>query len=120
MLPPLSVAATSPEWKARLLVVSSQASPPSSQASFQKAVIHLTASIVFFEFSTTFLPVLSVSAPPNVHVSGYDQPGASLTVWPSVWPKGLPFFLRVAPSFRYSSRVLGGAVAPASANQDLR
>src|SRR5712691_6896674 len=120
MLPPLRVAETSPEWKARLLVVSSQARPPSSQASFQKAVIHLTASIVFLEFSTTFLPVLSVSAPPKVHVRGYDHPGASLTVWPSVWPKGLPFFLSAAPIFRYSSSVFGGSVAPTSANQDLR
>jgi len=120
MLPPLSVAAISPEWKARLLVVSSHASPPSSQASFQNAVIHLTASMVFLEFSTTFLPVLSVSAPPKVHVSGYVQVGASLTVWPSVWPKGLPFFLSAAPIFRYSSSVFGGSAAPTSANQDLR
>jgi hypothetical protein len=53
-----------------LFVVSSQARPPSSHASFQKAVIHLTASTVFFEFKVTFVPVLSVSAPPKVQVSG--------------------------------------------------
>src|SRR5262249_27057695 len=120
MLPPFRVAAISPAWKARLLVVSSQASPPSSHASFQKAVIHFTASTVFFELSTTFRPVVSVSAPPNVHVSGYDQPGASLTVWPRVWRKARPFFLRAAPSFRYPSSVRGGGVAPASANHDFR
>src|SRR5512132_420434 len=120
MLPPFKVAAISPEWKARLFVVSSHARPPSSHASFQKAVIHLTASTVFFEFSVTFVPVLSVSAPPKVQVNGYDQVGASLTVWPRVWPKGRPFFLRRAPIFRYSSSVLGGSLAPTSANHDFR
>ncbi len=67
---PLSVAETSLAWKARLLLVSSHASAPSSQASFQKATIHLTASTVPLEFSTTFLPLGSTSAPPKLHTSG--------------------------------------------------
>ena len=99
---------------------SSQPSPPSSQASFQNAVIHFTASMVFLEFSTTFLPVLSVSTPPKVHRSGYDQVGASPYVWPSVWPMGLPFCFSAAPIFRHSSSVLGGWVAPTEANSDFR
>ena len=67
---PFSVEQSSPEWKARLFEVSSQPRPPSSQASFQNAVIHLTASTVPGELSTTFLPLLSVSTPPKVHRSG--------------------------------------------------
>ena len=74
---PFSVEQSSPEWNARLFEVSSQPSPPSSHASFQKAVIHLTASRVPGELSTTFLPLESVSAPPNVHRSGYVHVGAS-------------------------------------------
>ena len=70
MLAPLSVAAISPERNARLLLVSSHAKPPSSQASFQKACMNLTASTVSLLFSTTFLPVLSTSAPPKPQVSG--------------------------------------------------
>ena len=70
MLAPLRVEESSPEWNARLFEVSSHPSPPSSQASFQKAVIHLTASTVFLLLSTTLRPVLSVSKPPNVQRSG--------------------------------------------------
>jgi len=72
------------------------------------------------ELRTTFLPLGSVSAPPNVHVNGYVHAGASPKVWPSVWPSGLPFFLRAVPIFLYSSSVFGGWVAPTSANHDLR
>src|SRR5215813_12477564 len=117
---PLSVALISPAWNARLLLVSSHASALSSHACFQKSVIHVTASMVPFEFSTTFFPVVSVSAPPNVHVKGYVHAGASPNVWPSVWPIGLPFFLRAAPIFLYSSSVFGGWFAPTSANHDFR
>ena len=102
------------------MFVSSHASAPSSQASFQNAVIHFTASTVAFELRTTLLPLWSVSAPPNVHVSGYDHAGASPKVWPSVWPSGLPFFFSAIPILRYSSSVFGGSLAPTSANHDLR
>src|SRR5712692_2746767 len=116
---PLRVAEISPERKARLLFVSSQANPPSSQASFQKAVIHLTDSTVFL-LSMTLLPALSVSAVPKFQSIGYDHAGASPKVWASVWPIGCPFFFSFIPSSRYSSSVLGGAVAPTSANHDFR
>jgi hypothetical protein len=55
-----------------------------------------------FELSTTFFPLGSVSAPPNVHVNGYVHAGASPKVWPSVWPIGLPFFFSAIPIFLYS------------------
>src|SRR5438874_1653083 len=116
---PLSVAEISPDRKARLLLVSSQAKPPSSQASFQNDVIHLTESTVCL-LSSTVLPALSVSAVPKFQSSGYDHAGASPKVWPSVCPMGWPFFFSFMPRSRYSSRVLGGALAPTSANHDLR
>ena len=65
---PFSVAESSPAWKARLLLVSSQARPPSSQHSFQNACMNFTASSVPFELRTTFLPDGSVSAPPKAQV----------------------------------------------------
>jgi hypothetical protein len=80
----------------------------------------VTASTVPLELSTTFLPLGSVSAPPKLHVNGYVHAGASPKVWPSVWPRGLPFFLSAAPIFLYSSSVFGAWVAPTSANHDLR
>ena len=64
MLAPFSVAAISPARKARLLVVSSQARPPSSQASFQKACMNFTASTASLLSNTTFLPVWSTSEAP--------------------------------------------------------
>src|SRR5919109_3374317 len=97
---PLSVAEISPAWNARLLLVSSQARPPSSQPSFHSACMNLTDSIVSFELTTTFLPLLSVSAPPKDHMSGYDHVGASAKVWPSVWPYGRPFFFSAVAAFR--------------------
>src|SRR5581483_2145440 len=117
---PLLVAEISPAWKARLLLVSSHASAPSSQASFQNAVIHFTASTAPLPFSTTLWPEASVSAPPKVQRMGYVHAGASPKVWPRVCPMGRPFFFSAAPTFRYSSSVLGGCVAPTSANIDLR
>jgi hypothetical protein len=67
MLAPFRVAESSPAWKARLLLVSSQASPPSSQQSFQNACMNFTDSTAPALLSTTFFPVLSVSAPPKAH-----------------------------------------------------
>src|SRR3989442_11220293 len=117
---PLSVALISPAWKARLLLVSSQANALSSTFRFQQSTIDATSSRVPLELSTTFLPLGSVSAPPNVHVNGYVHAGASPKVCPSVWPIGLPFFFSAIPIFLYSSSVLGGWFAPTSANHDLR
>src|SRR5690348_8127426 len=116
----LVLAESSPAWKARLLLLSSHAGAPSSQASFQKAVIHFTASSAPLPFSTTLRPDASVSAPPKVHRIGYVHAGASPKVWPRVWPIGRPFFLSAVPILRYSSRVFGGWLAPTSANHDLR
>src|SRR6266436_8134696 len=120
MLAPFSVAEISPAWKARLLLVSSQASPPSSQESFQNDCMNLTESTAPLLLSTTFLPVLSVSAPPNAHSIVYVNVGASPKVWPSVWPYGLPFFLRGAKTLRASSHVFGNWLAPVSLSHDRR
>src|SRR6266849_6971337 len=117
---PLRVAEISPAWKARLLFVSSHASPPSSQHSFQKPCMNLTDSMAPLLLITTFLPVLSVSAPPKAQSIVYVKVGASPKVWPRVWPYGLPFFLRLAKSFRVSSHVFGNSLAPASFSHDLR
>src|SRR6476469_6636549 len=75
-----------PDRKARLLFVSSQASPPSSQVSFQKPTANLTESMVSRLFKTTVLPSASTSFPPHDHKYGSHQPGASPNVWPAVWP----------------------------------
>ena len=64
---PLSVALIVPDRKARLLLESSQASPPSSWASFQNAVMNFTDSIVSFVLSLTVLPSASTSRPPQDH-----------------------------------------------------
>src|SRR5215475_12257505 len=117
---PLRVAEMSPAWKARLLLVSSQATPPSSQASFQKACMNFTASSVPLELMTTFLPLLSTSAPPKSHSSGYAKVGGSPNEWPSAWPTGLPLALSFLPTSRHSSQVLGNSLMPISACQDRR
>ena len=77
-----------PERKARLLFESSQASPPSSQASFQKATKNFTDSTVSFELMATVLPSAWTSFPPHIHMAGYQKVGASPNVWPAVWPIG--------------------------------
>ncbi|MNC93875.1 hypothetical protein D3C83_105990 [compost metagenome] len=59
----------SPDRKARLLLVSSQARPPSSCASFQNCVMKRTDSSVSLESSTT-LPLASTSWPPKDHRNG--------------------------------------------------
>src|ERR1043165_4704744 len=117
---PLSVALISPAWNARLLLVSSQASPPSSHASFQNACMNFTASIDPRELMTTFLPVLSTSAPPKSHRSGYANVGGSPKLWPSACPIGLPFAFSFWPTSRYSSHVLGNSFTPISLNHDFR
>src|SRR5205814_7742340 len=116
---PFSVALISPPRKARLLLVSSQARPPSSHASFQNAFMNLTASIAPL-LSRAVFPLLSVSMPPKFHSRGYAQAGASPKVCPSVWPYGWPFFLSFVATARRSSYVLGNVVAPTSASHDFR
>src|SRR6266702_2774671 len=117
---PLRVAEISPAWKARLLFVSSQARPPSSHESFQNDCMNLTESTAPLVLITTFLPVLSVSAPPKAQSIVYVKVGASPKVWPSVWPYGLPFFLSGAKTLRASSHVFGNWLAPASLSHDRR
>src|SRR6266705_5547125 len=117
MLAPLSVAEISPAWKARLLCVSSQARPPSSQESFQNDCMNFTESTAPLLLSTTFLPVLSVSAPPKAQSIVYVKVGASPKVWPRVGPYGLSFFFSAGKSLAAASQVLGNSVAPASLSQ---
>src|SRR6185503_15874092 len=95
-----------PDKKARLLLVSSQASPPSSIVSFHRATAYLIDSTVSLLFSTT-LPSASTSLPPNDHRKGYHQPGASPKVWPAVWPIGRPFAFSFLPASRSLSSVSG-------------
>src|SRR5262249_53464210 len=114
------VAPISPAWKARLLLVSSQASPPSSQASFQKACRNFTDSTAPLELSTTFLPDLSTSAPPKSHRNGYANVGGSPKLWPRAWPTGLPLALSFLPTSRYSSHVFGNSLAPISLKSERR
>src|SRR5215475_6306817 len=108
---PFSVAEIVPERKARLLLVSSQASPPSSQASFQKATENFTDSSVALELMTTFFPSASTSCPPQLHIMGYQKTLASPNVWPAVWPMGYPLALSFLPTSRYSCQVLGNSLA---------
>src|SRR5262247_2189402 len=117
---PLRVAEISPAWNARLLLVSSQASPPSSQASFQKACRNFTDSIVPLELMTTFLPLASVSAPPKLQRSGYEKVGGSPKLWPRAWPTGFPLALSFLPASRQASIVFRNPVRPISACHDLR
>ena len=67
---PFSVALIVPDRKARLLLESSQARPPSSCASFQKPVMNFTDSIVSLLLSLTVLPSASTSRPPHDHRKG--------------------------------------------------
>src|SRR3954451_15591299 len=110
-----------PDRKARLLLVSSQASPPSSIVSFHSGTANFTDSSVSLLFRTTVLPSASTSLPPHDQRYGYHQPGASPKVWPAVWPKGWPAAFSFLPAARYSSQFCGNfSGKPASASQDLR
>src|SRR2546426_2565959 len=117
---PLSVAEISPAWNARLLFVSSHASPPSSQQSFQNACMNFTAAMAPLPLITTFLPDLSTSAPPKSQRSGYAKVGGSPKLCPSAWPTGLPLAFSFLPTSRYSSHVFGNSLMPSSLNQDRR
>src|SRR5438105_4250512 len=93
--------------KARLLLVSSQARPPSSMVSFHRAIANLIDSTVSLLFSTTVLPSASTSLPPNDHRKGYQKPGASPKVWPAVWPNGRPLAFSFLPASRKLSQFSG-------------
>src|ERR1043165_6986596 len=101
-----------PDRKARLLLVSSQASPPSSQASFQRATANLTDSIVSRLLMTAVLPSASTSWPPQDHKFGYHQPGASPNVCPAVWPIGRPLAFNFLPASCKASQVSGKLLWP--------
>src|ERR1700683_588430 len=116
---PFSVEEIVPARKARLLLVSSQAKPPSSQQSFQKATPNLTDSIVALLLSTT-LPPLSTSMPPYAQRSGYQKLGGSPKLWPNACPIGWPLALSFLPRSRYSSQVSGNLLYPTASNHDLR
>src|SRR6476620_2096859 len=96
-----------PDKKARLLLVSSQASPPSSMVSFHRATANLIDSTVSLLFNATVLPSASTSLPLNDHRKGYHQPGASPKVWPAVWPIGRPLAFSFFPASRSLSSVSG-------------
>src|SRR5437762_12227193 len=80
---PLLVALMLPDRKARLLLESSQASPPSSIVSFHKGTANLTDSTVSLLFSATVLPSASTSLPPHDHRYAYHHPRATLTLRPA-------------------------------------
>src|SRR6185436_10584747 len=109
----------SPDRKARLLLLSSQARPPSSWASFQNSTMKRTDSRVSFESSTT-LPLASTSWPPKDHRNGYVKVGASPKVLPSVWPIERLAAFSFLPTAWYSCQVVGKLLAPTSSNHDLR
>src|SRR5215510_14593162 len=106
MLAPLIVAEIVPARYARLLLLSSHASPPSSRQSFQNATVNLTASSVSLLLMTTF-PLWSISAPPKPHVTEYAQLLGSPRLWPKAWPIGRFFFFSSVPTLRISSQVSG-------------
>ena len=66
----LPVSEISQERNARLLLLSSHASPPSSKQSFHAARVNFTASIVFLLLSTTVWPSFATSMPPHIHTIG--------------------------------------------------
>src|SRR5438874_7293113 len=111
-----------PPRNARLLLLSSQASPLSSCASFQKPTMNLTDSTVSLLLSATVLPSASTSLPPHDHRNGYQKTTGSPKVWPSDWPKGRPLALSVLPASCSASQVCGN-LSPArsiSSNHDVR
>src|SRR5712672_1968199 len=91
--------------KARLLLVSSQARPPSSMVSFQRATANLIDSTVSLLARTTVLPSAATSWPPHDQRKGYHQAGASPNVWPAVCPIGRPLAFSFVPSPRESPKL---------------
>src|SRR5262245_32322947 len=106
MLGALPVSEISCERNARLLLLSSHASPPSSKHSFQSTLLNRTASTVFLLLRTTLRPP-STSAPPHIQTSGYAHAFGSLMLWPNACPNGRPFAFSFLPAARNSSHVVG-------------
>src|ERR1700683_532080 len=116
---PSSVEEIVPARNARLLLESSQAKPPSSQQSFQKATPNLTDSTVSLLLRVT-LPPLSTSLPPYAQRRGYQKLGGSPKLCPSACPTGWPLAFSFLPRSRYSSHVSGNLLYPTASNHDLR
>src|SRR3981189_814602 len=89
--------------KARVLLVSSEAGPPSARASFHRAPANLIDSTVSLLLRITVLPSTATSWPPHDQRKGYHQPGASPKVWPAVWPIGRPLAFSFLPASRKGS-----------------
>jgi hypothetical protein len=70
MLGALPVSEISLERNARLLLLSSHASPPSSKHSVHSALLNFTASTTGFRFRMTERPSFSTSMPPHIHTKG--------------------------------------------------
>src|SRR5262252_1599692 len=96
-----------PDRNARLLLESSQARPPGSQASVQNGTAALTDSTVALLSSATVLPSASTSLPPQDQSHGYQKPGGSPNEWANAWPIGRPFALRILPAARSLSQLSG-------------
>src|SRR6185503_3986760 len=103
----LPVSEISCDRNARLLLLSSHASPPSSNTSFQSATVNLTASTVALLSSATVLPSRCTSCPPHIHTMGYAHAFGSFTVCPKACPNGLPLAFIALPMRRNSSHVVG-------------
>src|SRR4029453_8442768 len=119
MLGALPVSEISLERNARLLLLSSQASPPWSKTSFHRTLLNFTASTGFLLLSTTVRPSRCTSMPPHIHTSGEHQLFGSLMLWPKACPNGLPLAFSARPTLRKSSHVFGYS-KPASFSQSSR
>src|SRR4030088_1346173 len=111
-----------PDRKARLLLESSHASPPSSLVSFHNGTANLTDSTVSLLPSTTVLPSASTSLPPHDHRYGYQKALASPKACATVWPSGCPLAFSFLPASRHSSQVCGyfSASLPISSHHGAR
>src|SRR5688572_12065963 len=119
MLGALPLSEISCDRKARLLLPSSQARPPSSKHSFQRAVLNFTTSSVALLSSAAVRPSLATSMPPHIHSIGYAHALGSLMEWPSAWPNGFPLLFIARPTPRHSPHVLAYS-KPASRSQPSR
>src|SRR5688572_28729999 len=119
MLGALPLSEISCDRKARLLLPSSQARPPSSKHSFQRVVLNFTTSSAALLSSAAVRPSLATSMPPHIHSIGYAHALGSLMEWPRAWPNGLPLAFIARPTRRNSSHVFGYD-KPSSRSQSSR